>query len=557
MSIEASFLITFVALVLTVYVFVMTLKTNNKSSIHYAFLGAFVCCFILEIESIGVYLLPSYSKLWIIADIAGAGVAPPCFVLAGYFFSHTDKQIKKLHSLLFAIPAIYLILAVTNSYHSLVYVKYSLYLDKIIYGKLIFIFSFYSYLCLIIGFYLFISFSVKNSGLFSKQAFLIVSAFIIPISVNLLAVIGVIRANALIITATLALTMILLWISIIKYKFLNIVPVALRHAIDYICDGFVLISSDFDILDFNKPFLELFKGNLNLKEKRDFIELIGKLGFNSEYFRERINYAFLNIASLSFKSELAFNTESDKSNPKVLCFVIEVSPISHNQTVTGAIILFKDTTKQEEYIEDLKLKNKRLDYLTNELKTQNIEITELNQRLKELAQTDGLTGAYNRRFFNEYYEIEIAKTLNCKKYKLQNMVQTDFSIALLDIDNFKNINDTYGHLVGDKVLKQLVILIKKVVFSRDIVCRYGGEEFAVIFTGTDKKSSVEAAEKIRRVIEENQFYFNKDCTEGHLTVSIGLAGFYEDYINGKDILKTADDRLYKAKVSGKNKVVYE
>ncbi len=182
---------------------------------------------------------------------------------------------------------------------------------------------------------------------------------------------------------------------------------------------------------------------------------------------------------------------------------------------------------------------------------------DLGKKLKRAAEVDGLTGAYNRRFFNEYLEIEVKRILNQLQYNTAEC-QIDFGIAIIDIDDFKKINDIYGHLAGDNVLKQVVQIIKAAIFSRDIVCRYGGEEFVILFTQASNEGAVRTAEKIRKGIQEHSFYLNDDVKEGHITVSIGFASFSEGCSSDvNSILEIADARLYAAKIQGKNKVIYQ
>lgn len=146
--------------------------------------------------------------------------------------------------------------------------------------------------------------------------------------------------------------------------------------------------------------------------------------------------------------------------------------------------------------------------------------------------------------------------MNQINFKPNEDHEKNFSIAIMDIDDFKKINDTYGHQAGDVVLRQIVSLIKNLIFSRDIVCRYGGEEFAVIFTEGSKEGALRSAERIREEVEKYNFYISNEMREGHITVSIGFATFDEAYSDGIcNVLRVADDRLYKAKATGKNKVV--
>ena len=189
------------------------------------------------------------------------------------------------------------------------------------------------------------------------------------------------------------------------------------------------------------------------------------------------------------------------------------------------------------------------------------EIERLNRSLKDLAERDGLTGVYNRRFFNEYFEIEVKRAKNYLEHRAwldpNEENEMNFGLAFIDIDQFKLINDICGHQAGDNILKQVIDIIERHIFTRDVLCRYGGDEFALLLTKTSSNGILQAAEKIRKEIDEHEFVFDKSHTKEHLTVSIGLANF--DEVPGEeneDILKLADDRLRIAKNSGKNRIVY-
>jgi diguanylate cyclase (GGDEF)-like protein len=186
------------------------------------------------------------------------------------------------------------------------------------------------------------------------------------------------------------------------------------------------------------------------------------------------------------------------------------------------------------------------------------ETEELNNKLKAVAETDGLTGVYNRRFFNEYFAIELKKIVGELSYPGILKEQRNFGLVMIDVDNFKNINDTYGHGAGDAVLVQVVNVIKRTVFSRDVMFRYGGEEFVVMFTKADKDGAIKTSEKIRTEIERESFVFNDEIRNGKLTISAGFACFDEvmKETNPNCLLTLADQRLLRAKAEGKNRVIY-
>lgn len=168
-----------------------------------------------------------------------------------------------------------------------------------------------------------------------------------------------------------------------------------------------------------------------------------------------------------------------------------------------------------------------------------------NARLYRMAITDGLTGLYTRR----YCETTIRKFLESPEEERQ----PNFSVLMLDIDKFKLVNDTHGHLVGDEVLVQLAGLIRTTIRQDDVACRYGGEEFIVLIPGALDVGKA-SAQRLRRVIEEHLFLC-KDAPPLRNTISIGVANFPLHGRNGDEVVRAADQALYQAKEQGRNRVV--
>ncbi len=161
---------------------------------------------------------------------------------------------------------------------------------------------------------------------------------------------------------------------------------------------------------------------------------------------------------------------------------------------------------------------------------------------KQLTVTDNLTQLFNRRHFDFEFDREFKRA---KRYK------NELSVAIIDIDFFKQINDTYGHLCGDFILKEVAYIIKDNFRQTDIVCRYGGEEFAVILTETPEETSAVPLERLRNRIENNKFYYKGQPI--NLTVSIGVTS-NTDFQNPFDMFEEADKALYEAKSNGRNMV---
>lgn len=163
----------------------------------------------------------------------------------------------------------------------------------------------------------------------------------------------------------------------------------------------------------------------------------------------------------------------------------------------------------------------------------------INLGLIELSNTDKLTGLYNRRYFSQKMSEFI---------RAFEMEHVQFSLLIIDIDHFKNVNDTYGHQVGDIVLEQLAQLLKEVVGEQGVVCRFGGEEFTIILIG----HSQQVADDInKRAAAKEWPHIHK------LTVSVGMANFTE-HDDEQSLIQRADEALYYSKEHGRNRVtIYE
>ncbi len=171
-------------------------------------------------------------------------------------------------------------------------------------------------------------------------------------------------------------------------------------------------------------------------------------------------------------------------------------------------------------------------------------IQSANERLEHIARTDGLTGLYNRRYFHEQFNQEFERA---RRY------ETPLSCLIFDVDDFKKVNDTHGHLVGDSVLVEIANRLLRRVRSIDLSARYGGEEFVVLMPQTEREGAMAQAERVRKHIAESAF---EGMPSGeHVTVSIGVAVYNSKTMRGPaDLLRAADHALYKAKQTGKNKV---
>jgi two-component system cell cycle response regulator len=164
-----------------------------------------------------------------------------------------------------------------------------------------------------------------------------------------------------------------------------------------------------------------------------------------------------------------------------------------------------------------------------------------HEEIYRLTTVDGLTQIFNKRYFVEALDREIARASRYRR---------ELSLVMFDLDHFKEVNDTHGHLAGDAVLKTLAHTIKTRIRTEDIFARYGGEEFAIILPEIDGHNAHQFAEKIRRIVETTDFIF--EATKIPVTISMGVATLDLEEPAAAALVKRSDERLYEAKASGRN-----
>ena len=200
-------------------------------------------------------------------------------------------------------------------------------------------------------------------------------------------------------------------------------------------------------------------------------------------------------------------------------------------------------------IEDNRDMRDRLDNVRNQLEESRLQVVRLQtnlERAEEAGLRDVVTAIGNRRFFDACFTDEVEKA---------RRVGDHFCLALADIDRFKNVNDRFGHLVGDRLLRLFANILVQNVRGQDKVARFGGEEFALIFPGARLGEAVTAVERIRVVLESKQWTIEPSGERiSKVTASFGVAKLRADE-SANDLLRRVDERLYEAKVQGRNRVV--
>jgi len=176
------------------------------------------------------------------------------------------------------------------------------------------------------------------------------------------------------------------------------------------------------------------------------------------------------------------------------------------------------------------------------------ELAKVNVKLRTLTQVDALTGLYNQRYF--YDSLELAVKLFSRRRR--GGLSADFCLIMADIDCFKKVNDTYGHVTGDSAIRYVAGLMLAHSRSSDTAFRYGGDEYALLLHDTDLTAGRELAERLRKVVEQNPLVINHQRIS--LTVSLGVV-CYDNETSASEIVQKADSCLYQAKQNGRNRIV--
>jgi len=234
-------------------------------------------------------------------------------------------------------------------------------------------------------------------------------------------------------------------------------------------------------------------------------------------------------------------SSSDAEDPKANFKSLIVTPLLSGNKVIG-VLRMDDGSEKTFTQDDLRL----LDIIGN-LGAVAIQNALLYSWIEGLAIRDSLTGLFVRRHFMKRFQEEVRRVLERKSGEL--------SLLMLDIDKFKLCNDKYGHATGDIVLKYIASTINGMLRVGDMAARYGGEEMAILLAGADQKRAVRLAESIRKKIEAGPITVRRQMH--NVTVSIGVSTYPKDGIHEEDLVKAADERLYKAKSEGRNKTCAE
>lgn len=279
---------------------------------------------------------------------------PVSILFTGIIFANTRIKFSWKYTLLFVIPIISLLMLWTNNFHHLFYVNYSTDMDQTIFGSYWYIHSIYTLILYFFGLSYLLKYSIKNSGIFSKQAILIIIAVLPPIIVNVLGISNIVSMSIYLTPMCFTFTILLCYIAIFKFKLLSVAPIALQKIVDRISDSYIVLDEDNVITDFNRTFLSTFNLDASNVRNMNLFDLIkeSKVSVvNEEVLKDSLIEAQNSSKTISFEKEFSSYNKY---------FHIEINTITSKGDFLGTLILLKDTTQHMQDIQTIQNKQDML-----------------------------------------------------------------------------------------------------------------------------------------------------------------------------------------------------
>lgn len=438
---------------------------------------------------------------------------PVLWLIATSEFTEKGEFPKYSKIVFFIIPTIAAVIILSNPYSNLFAYDFNIELKNgfnILTKKLgdwFWVDTAYNYLINIINMAILLRATLSKGYFARKQAIGIIIGISFPIFSNIISTLSMQLANGIDFTPVSFLFSVLITgFAVIQYGFMNIVPIAREYVFEDMDELMIVMDTNKKIIDINKKALNAF----NTTSSNILGKPIKKIS------SEISNYDFSSLQNNPLKVQFKRNLYG-----REIYYYGSIKAIKSNSSeIIGYLLLLQDITQ--------------LTKVQNRLK-------KLNAKLYKESIMDGLTSLYNKKHITRLLSDEINAVAVTKK---------TLTIGIMDIDFFKKINDKYGHLVGDEVLKKVSKIIKSQAKGNIKIGRFGGEEFLIIMPGMALEAAAKLCNEIREKIEACEFEYKNL----RVTTSIGLAEFKEDDIN--ELIKIADDFLYKAKENGRNRIEF-
>ena len=310
----------------------------------------------------------------------------------------------------------------------------------------------------------------------------------------------------------------------------QVVPDRVRQALDTLAEGLLVLDEHGHIVLANRAFQDI--------TATAEADIVGESAIQLNWMSEDIadeTYPWIDaISTAKVQTEKIIRYEMESGEQRI--FSVNATPLGKDNSQRGALATFRDVTHVEEH-------RAELERMLGLLRSSRDEIKRKNCELEVLATQDALTGCLNRRAFFENFE---------SLWTESKVMDSPLACLMIDVDHFKNVNDTYGHHAGDDVLRAVSQAIRTVHEGAGLVCRYGGEEFCVVLPHTDLETAIEKAELTRVTIAAIRLL---DPADLRLTASVGVSEMRFNPNDAQDFINQADTCLYVAKREGRNRVV--
>lgn len=459
----------------------------------------------------------------------GVVAVPGLFLTFALAFAHYDSFLtKRFIGGLFIEPVITLLLVWTNKFHHLIFLSVTYTANggfvqpQIVQGAWYQVNLVYSYLLLAAGIAAVAHRYLDCHPSMKKQYAIILAAAFLPWTGNILSEILIDKALFDITPLLFGVSALFFTYAVFRDRFMDVISVARSHLIDSMSDGVLVLDMQNRILDINPAMLQLVNQGPGPRLGSSASELLETwLGHNQSVL----------------KGERS-RTELRLPNAPSRYLDVRVTPLlDKHQQMKGRLLVFRDVT-------DRKLVEKKLRHANDRLQGQLIEIGTLQSELRAQAIRDPLTNLFNRRYLDETLDRELARAAR-EHYPV--------CVIMLDLDHFKQVNDTYGHEAGDHVLKMLANTLVTRNRRGDFACRYGGEEFVVVMPNIAVNIAYQRAEELRVTLNSLAIPYGQFCL--NTTISIGIACYPSNGEERESLLRAADRAMYAAKKAGRNHIL--
>ena len=448
------------------------------------------------------------------------------------FTHHRNWLTRRRHLLIWMVPLLNMGLTLTNGWHRSIWTHLTQFeaahniLFKPHHGAGYLWLAAWFYLYTLTGALLVMRTAQQAPKLYRQQARTVVISTLPPLIAGTLHVLEVLPPGVNLLPMSFLLTGCVYFTTLFRYRLFDLLPIARDVLIEKMTDSIIVLDSAGRILDINPSAQRLVQpGTVTARSHQ---ALLGQP-----------------IASVLAHWPSLLRHCRGHENKEVLITLCQ-QPLRHlnlrlrqlqgkQHQPTGKLIILRDVSA--EYQAKIEL-HKANQFLASRLR----EIEALQGQLKEQAIRDGLTGLFNRRYFEEAMLAEFTKARRAK---------TPLAVILIDIDHFKQVNDTYGHQAGDCVLQVFANVIKSHIRNSDIACRYGGEEFIIALPGLSLESAYQRAERLRLAFKETCIQFKGKTIQVTISSGVGALPEYEGDRDG--LISSVDKALYLAKEKGRDR----